>query len=77
MDTETKASYKSSELTSILVRLFEKKMNSACIKFIGQMIIALCKIQTVNYQKLSSAFETTVESDSNLRKYNDFFLLTS
>jgi hypothetical protein len=63
----------SSELTSIIVRLFEKKMNLARIKFIGQMIIALCKVQTVNYQKLSAAFETPVESASNLRRIQRFF----
>jgi hypothetical protein len=52
---------------------FEKKMNLARIKFIGQMIIALCKVQAVTCRKLSSAFETPVESGSDLRRIQRFF----
>ncbi len=36
-------------------------------------ICALCKVQTVNYERLALGFDTTVEKDSNLRLIQRFF----
>ena len=36
-------------------------------------ICALCKIQTVNYERLALGFDTTVEKSSNLRRIQRFF----
>jgi hypothetical protein len=63
-----KVEYKSTQLISILSENFGKKMNLARIKFLGMFICALCKVQTVNYEKLSAAFETEAKSDSSRRR---------
>lgn len=72
MDNTIRVENKNSELISMLSQHWSKKMNLARIKFIGHMIIALCKVQTVNYQKLSSAFETNADTSSNLRRIQRF-----
>lgn len=69
---KTKVYDKSSDLTSILVKHFGKRMNLARIKLIGHMIIALCKVQTVNYGKLCLAFDTYAKASSNLRRIQRF-----
>jgi len=45
---------KSTELTSILEEVFKNKMNAARIKFLELFIVALCKVQTVCFEKLFS-----------------------
>ncbi len=47
-------------------------MNLARIKFIAQLIIALCKVQSVCFEKLAVAFETDAQSRSNLRRIQRF-----
>ena len=34
---------------------------------------ALCKVQTVNYERLALGFDSTVEKESNLRRIQRFF----
>lgn len=67
-----KVSLKSSNLTDILVSHFEKDMNLARIKFLGQIIVALCKVQSVCFEKLALGFETEAKSGSNLRRIQRF-----
>ena len=63
---------KISILTSTLVDIFGDKMNLARIKFFGLFISALCKVQTVCFEKLAVSFETRTSSDSSLRRIQRF-----
>lgn len=47
-------------------------MNLARIKFLGQIIVALCKVQSVCFEKLALGFETEAKSGSNLRRIQRF-----
>ncbi len=68
----SKVSYKSSELTSVLIDHFGKSLNLARIKFIGLFICALCKVQVVCFEKLASGFENGCSGDSSLRRIQRF-----
>lgn len=47
-------------------------MNLARIKFFGLFISALCKVQTVNFEKLAFSFDSEVKTDSSLRRIQRF-----
>ena len=47
-------------------------MNLARIKFFGLFICALCKLQTVCFEKLATAFETNAKAGSSLRRIQRF-----
>ena len=70
--TKTKVSHKSNELTSILVSHFGESMNLARIKFFGMFICALCKVQTVGFEKLASGFDSSADTSSSLRRIQRF-----
>lgn len=59
-------------LFSTLSQIFGDKMNLARIKFIGLFICALCKVQTVCFEKLASSFDAEVGVDSSLRRIQRF-----
>ena len=63
---------KSSELTSILNPHFKGKVNLARVKLISHFIIALCKVQTVTFEKLANTFESSTNSKSSLRRIQRF-----
>jgi hypothetical protein len=67
-----KAEYKTTQLNSILSQSLAGKMNMARVKFFGLFICALCKVQTVNFCKLATAFETPAKSGSALRRIQRF-----
>lgn len=69
---KTKVDNKSNEITSILVQYFGKKVNLSRIKFIGMFLCALCKVQTVGFDKLSAAFDTSSDRSSSLRRIQRF-----
>ncbi len=69
---KTNVSTKSNELTSILNTHFTGKLNLARVKLISFFVIALVKVQTVNFEKLSHAFDTKAKSDSSLRRIQRF-----
>ena len=69
---DIKIKYKSTQLNSILLENLEGKMNLARIKFFGLFICALCKVQTVCFEKLATAFETEAKSGSSLRRIQRF-----
>jgi len=69
---EIKVSNKSKELSSILDSHLGGKMNLARIKFMALMIMALCKVQTVNFERLAQGFETASKKDSSLRRIQRF-----
>jgi len=75
MDTKnlkTKTEYKSTELISVLTQNFSGKMNLARIKFFGLFMCALCKVQTVCFEKLAPAFESEAKTASSLRRIQRF-----
>jgi hypothetical protein len=68
----TRLESKNSILDNTLVQIFEKEMNLARIKFFGLFISALCKVQTVCFEKLAVAFDSEVKTDSSLRRIQRF-----
>ena len=69
---KTNISHKNSDLNSILNAHFKGILNLARVKFISMFIIALSKAQTVNFSKLSIAFDTEAKSESSLRRIQRF-----
>jgi len=69
---KTNIQNKNSDLISILSANLGTKFNLARVKFISMFIIALCKRQTVNFNKLSKAFDTEADADSSLRRIQRF-----
>jgi hypothetical protein len=67
-----KVEYKSTQLISVLTENLAGKMNLARIKFFGLFLCALCKVQTICFEKLATAFETDVKSASSLRRIQRF-----
>ena len=63
---------KNSILLSTLIDIFGDKMNLARIKFFGLFICALCKVQTVCFEKLAASFDSDVNVDSSLRRIQRF-----
>lgn len=47
-------------------------INTARIKLIALFITALCKVQTVNFERLAVAFDSGVKKGSNLRRIQRF-----
>lgn len=77
MIKNTKVEDKSTELVSILKEHLKGKMNLARIKFLSLFIMALCKVQTVNFDKLSTAFNSTAKASSSHRRIQRFIGLYS
>lgn len=69
---KTNAVTKNSELISILNTHFKGKLNLARVKLIAYFIIALCKVQTVTFEKLANAFDTKADTSSSLRRIQRF-----
>lgn len=69
---KTSAVSKNTELTSVLNTHFQGKINLARVKLISHFIIALCKVQTVSFEKLANAFDTRAGSASSLRRIQRF-----
>ena len=63
---------KSTNLLSIFQGYFSGKFNLARIKFICLLISSLCKVKTVNFQKLSIGFDNKAATSSNYRRIQRF-----
>ena len=63
---------KNSNLFEILTEVFGENMNLARIKFFGLFICALCKVQTVCFEKLAASFDNEATVDSSLRRIQRF-----
>lgn len=72
MDTNTRVESKISILNDTLIKIFGADLNKARIKFIGLFIIALSKVQTVNFEKIAVAFENDAKTFSSLRRIQRF-----
>ncbi len=55
---------KNSELTCVLNTHLQGKINLARLKLISYFVIALCKVQTVTFEKLANAFDTESSCDT-------------
>ncbi|KAA6307440.1 hypothetical protein EZS27_040890, partial [termite gut metagenome] len=69
---KTKVPDKSTQLIAVLLNHVGQNMNLARIKFFGMFICALCKVQTVGFDKLSTAFTSGAMSESSLRRIQRF-----
>lgn len=70
--TISKVSGEDTTLFSVLREHFYT-INVARLKLMTLFITALCKVQTVNYERLALGFDTDVQKDSNLRRIQRFF----
>ena len=70
--TKTSQDSKITDLTSVLEQHFETKINKARVKLISMIILALCKIKTVNYQSLANVFDSSASTESSLRRIQRF-----
>ena len=68
---KTNADTNNSELTSILNHHFKGIVNLARLKLIVHFVIALCKLQTVTFNKLANAFDTKSSAKSSLYRSLD------
>lgn len=66
------AESKNTEFISILNIHFKGTLNLARIKLMSMFIKALCKVQTVGFEKLANAFDTSAKSISSLRRIQRF-----
>jgi len=63
---------KITELSSVLAQNFEEKVNKARLKLISMMVLALCKVKSVNYMALACAFDNTASPESSMRRIQHF-----
>lgn len=68
----TNVESKSSELILVLKDHFGGKINQARITLMSLFVISLCKVQTVNFERLASGFETGASAASSLRRIQRF-----
>jgi hypothetical protein len=68
----TRVESKNSILFATLSQIFGDKMNLARIKFFGLFICALCRVQTVCFEKLAASFDADVRVGSSLRRIQRF-----
>jgi len=68
----TSTESKNNILVSTLSEIFGNNMNLARIKFFGLFISALCKVQTVCFEKIATGFDNDVRVDSSLRRIQRF-----
>jgi len=67
-----KVNHEDTTLFLILHQHFGSYFNKARIKLMSMFILSLVKIQTVNFNQLSNAFDSSSKSDSSLRRIQRF-----
>lgn len=75
MKKNTSHDSKTNQLAELLKENIEKngsKLNKARRQLMAMVIIALCKVQTVSFHKLSLAFDADCKADSSLRRIQRF-----
>ena len=63
---------KDTALISVLQSHFKGELNLARVRLICLFITALCKIKTINYDRLASGFDTKVDKKSSYRRIQRF-----
>ena len=59
---------KDTSLISVLQGHFKGELNLARVKLICLFITALCKIKTINYDRLASGFDVKADKNSSYRR---------
>ena len=67
-----KVENKATVLSNTLNEYFGDKMNLVRINFFGLFISALCKVQTVCFEKLACGFDCNAKTESSLRRIQQF-----
>lgn len=70
--TNTSLSSKNTTLFPILEYHFDGKLNKARVDFMALFIEALCKVKTVNYDRLASGFKSKADKNSSYRRIQRF-----
>jgi len=70
---DSKVYNESTTLFSVFKEHFGVSINLARIRMISFLISSLCKVKTVNYERLAIAFDTKSDKDSSLRRIQRFF----
>ena len=68
----TSKEYKITAISSVLEYNFETKINQARLKLISMMILALCKMKTVNYSALANVFDSNASAESSMGRIQRF-----
>jgi hypothetical protein len=63
---------KDTELISVIQGHFKGELNLARVKLICLFIVALCKIKTINYDRLACGFDTKANKNSSYRRIQRF-----
>ena len=63
---KTNVTSKITDLFPILDTHFKGKINRSRLKLMSMFVIALCKVQTVGFEKLSTAFDSEKVENENL-----------
>ena len=63
---------KDTPLISVIQGHFKGELNLARVKLICLFIVALCKIKTINYDRLASGFDTNTSKNSSYRRIQRF-----
>jgi Transposase DDE domain len=68
----TSPNAKNSDLISVLKPYFKDNFNLARLKLICLFIEALCKVKTINYDRLATAFASDADKNSSYRRIQRF-----
>ena len=68
----TSLNHKDTTLITVLEQHFKGELNLARVKLICLFITALCKVKTINYDRLASGFDTIVDKNSSYRRIQRF-----
>ena len=68
----TSLASKDTTLISVLQGHFRGELNLARVKLICLFITALCKVKTINYDRLASGFDAKVNKNSSYRRIQRF-----
>ena len=69
----SKVNHEDTSLLSVLTHHLGSKIKLARKKLICILILALYRVQTVNFDRLATAFNTEAQKDSSLRCIQRFF----
>lgn len=64
--------HKDTTLISVLQGYFRGDLNLSRVKLICLFITALCKVKTINYDRLASGFDSNASKDSSYRRIQRF-----
>jgi len=69
---DTSPGDKNTSLISVLQDHFKGDLHLARVKFISLFITALCRVKTINYDRLASGFDANVGKNSSYRRIQRF-----